>query len=492
MAFKMSPIGRNKDPYATMAKRGYIAPITQNKTDKEMQSNASLDAENNMASTGEPKVTYSDPVVTYGEDEKGKYKQTDRDKTTTETFKGKGTDKDAWNENRKGVQDRYSSFEEFEKDAQAYRDKMTSKTDHESNREYLPDTNDSSNKKSNELPHKIRADEMTDNRIITGYKENPKYDIRYNSKYNEEQGNGPRKLPVYEDVQAIKGLNSEEIKAKTNSGDKNITVNSLTPDYDRLSESSTKDIQSDLKQNPDNNKTELSDDYSVLEKEYNEKNSPTPQKMFGSETLYKENKSYNDAVKAYDDSTARNDSLMKNNFDEYLKSKTPTYPKMSDHFHAISKDDKKSPAEKMSATRQLMNKHMPKRSMTRQQTKTTYISDNESDKPGKEGWEENKQRYENAKILTNELKSSGKGDKADLDLNLSYQSMMPEVEITPTPQLRGHSIATQCAKSEGGSGCVKKMGSGWKVISNKTGKPWDANYDSEASANAALKAYHAG
>ena len=44
----------------------------------------------------------------------------------------------------------------------------------------------------------------------------------------------------------------------------------------------------------------------------------------------------------------------------------------------------------------------------------------------------------------------------------------------------------------GGSGCVKKMGSGWKVISNKTGKPWDANYDSEASANAALKAYHAG
>jgi hypothetical protein len=70
--------------------------------------------------------------------------------------------------------------------------------------------------------------------------------------------------------------------------------------------------------------------------------------------------------------------------------------------------------------------------------------------------------------------------------------MMPEVEITPTQQLRGHSIATQCAKSEGGSGCVKKMGSGWKVISNKTGKPWDANYDSEASANAALKAYHAG
>jgi len=164
MAFKMSPIGRNKDPYASMAKRGYIAPMKQNKTDEEMQNNASLDAENNMASTGEPKVTYSDPVVTYGEDEKGKYKQTDRDKTTTETFKGKGTDKDAWNENRKGVQGRYSSFEEFAKDAQAYRDKMTKTVDHESNKEYLPNTDDSSNKKSNELPHKLRADEMTKER----------------------------------------------------------------------------------------------------------------------------------------------------------------------------------------------------------------------------------------------------------------------------------------------------------------------------------------
>ena len=46
----MSPIGRNKDPYASMAKRGYIAPMKQNKTDEEMQNNASLDAENNMRS----------------------------------------------------------------------------------------------------------------------------------------------------------------------------------------------------------------------------------------------------------------------------------------------------------------------------------------------------------------------------------------------------------------------------------------------------------
>jgi len=421
MAFKMSPIGRNKDPYASMAKRGYIAPMKQNKTDEEMQNNASLDAENNMASTGEPKVTYSDPVVTYGEDEKGKYKQTDRDKTTTETFKGKGTDKDAWNENRKGVQGRYSSFEEFAKDAQAYRDKMTKTVDHESNKEYLPNTDDSSNKKSNELPHKLRADEMTKERKITGYKENPKYDIRYSSKYNEEQGNGPRKLPIYEDIQAIKGLNSEEIKDKTNSGDQNITVNSLTPDYDRLSESSTKDIQDDLKQNPDNNKTELSDDYSVLEKEYNEKNSP---------------------------------------------------------------------AKKMSATRQLMNKHMPKRSMARQDNSDWWDSDPNKSKELNEFEIETFDTPNDSYVGEQDVNVTG--DTRASYTNDDGEKVPLNRTISMAFQNRGHSIATQCAKSEGGSGCVKKMGSGWKVISNKTGKPWDANYDSEASANAALKAYHAG
>ena len=57
-------------------------------------------------------------------------------------------------------------------------------------------------------------------------------------------------------------------------------------------------------------------------------------------------------------------------------------------------------------------------------------------------------------------------------------------------QNKGHSIATQCAKSEGGSGCVKYMGGGWKVISNIDGKPWNATYSSEEKADAALKAYH--
>ena len=70
--------------------------------------------------------------------------------------------------------------------------------------------------------------------------------------------------------------------------------------------------------------------------------SPAKQKMFGSESLYKENKSYEDAVKSYDDSTKAGYS--------------PTYPKMSDHFHAIQPDKpksketmKKSPAPKHGA-----------------------------------------------------------------------------------------------------------------------------------------------
>ena len=49
-----------------------------------------------------------------------------------------------------------------------------------------------------------------------------------------------------------------------------------------------------------------------------------------------------------------------------------------------------------------------------------------------------------------------------------------------------------CAKSEGGSGCVQERGGEWKVISNKTGKPWPANYGSKANAEAALRGYHAG
>ena len=41
------------------------------------------------------------------------------------------------------------------------------------------------------------------------------------------------------------------------------------------------------------------------------------------------------------------------------------------------------------------------------------------------------------------------------------------------------------------SGCITKRGKKWRIISNKTGKLWDAEYDSKADAEAGLDAYHA-
>ena len=49
-----------------------------------------------------------------------------------------------------------------------------------------------------------------------------------------------------------------------------------------------------------------------------------------------------------------------------------------------------------------------------------------------------------------------------------------------------------CAKSEGGKGCIQQMGGAWRVISNKTDKPWPAKYASKSKAEAALRGYHAG
>lgn len=40
------------------------------------------------------------------------------------------------------------------------------------------------------------------------------------------------------------------------------------------------------------------------------------------------------------------------------------------------------------------------------------------------------------------------------------------------------------------SGCVKKVGNSWRVISNNTGKLWPQTYDTEQSAKDAISAYH--
>lgn len=78
-------------------------------------------------------------------------------------------------------------------------------------------------------------------------------------------------------------------------------------------------------------------------------------------------------------------------------------------------------------------------------------------------------------------------------MNEMNQEIMQE-EVDRMLDERGgiDSPMNACAKSEGGSGCIKQMGGAWRVISNKTDKPWPAKYASKAKAEAALRGYHAG
>ncbi len=69
-------------------------------------------------------------------------------------------------------------------------------------------------------------------------------------------------------------------------------------------------------------------------------------------------------------------------------------------------------------------------------------------------------------------------------------SYYPEFTRLPNPGLQ--SPVNACAKSEGGKGCIQQMGGAWRVISNKTDKPWPAKYASKSKAEAALRGYHAG
>ena len=91
----------------------------------------------------------------------------------------------------------------------------------------------------------------------------------------------------------------------------------------------------------------------------------------------------------------------------------------------------------------------------------------------------------------NELdERSGKGRKAMNKLTKRIEKL-PDGPVWGDTQ-EDDSPLSACAKSEGGSGCVQERGGEWKVISNKTGKPWPANYGSKANAEAALRGYHAG
>ena len=93
------------------------------------------------------------------------------------------------------------------------------------------------------------------------------------------------------------------------------------------------------------------------------------------------------------------------------------------------------------------------------------------------------------------------GDEQDIYYEMLKKSKEPkrgEAGFQQDPQeayyenMSDESPFNACAIDEGGSGCIKKMGGSWRVISNKTDKPWPAKYGSESKAKAALRGYHAG
>lgn len=83
---------------------------------------------------------------------------------------------------------------------------------------------------------------------------------------------------------------------------------------------------------------------------------------------------------------------------------------------------------------------------------------------------------------------SGRKPKSKDERSGEIRNQMIDEMIDERPD----SPMNACAKSEGGKGCIQQMGGAWRVISNKTDKPWPAKYASKSKAEAALRGYHAG
>ena len=427
MAFKMSPIGRNKDPYAGMAKRGYIAPTQQNqgqgiKIDDPEKGQSTVDK------AAEENITWNEP---------GNWEPandgTGREKRTTT---GTGSAKGYHVGTKKMGNEKWKEFLKTPEGQKWLAAKERSKTEFRGGGE-------KEEPKADNVTgvQKVGANIVKDAQTYTGNKqeiwspEKNRYitigDGMVDYQYRDGLGIG-EKIPEGANVNMIglkEGLNDNIVQDKVG-------------------------VTTGMKVRDDQNLRNLEN----IQKVENFTEEPTISDDLDASTTIVEQRT--PLYKKY-----MHNSIAKQSVDKITDSEN----------QATEKQDTLSAPEKI--------------------IKTTYISNNASPKPGHAGMMENKQRHDNAKFLAKDLKSRNEGDKDDLNVNLGYQKMLNEVVVnseSPAEQVRGHSIATQCAKSEGGSGCVKKMGSGWKVISNKTGKPWNANYDSEASANAALRAYHAG
>lgn len=422
MAFKMSPIGRNKDPYESMARRGYIAPTEQKKgvgyTKQGIKIDDPKEGQSTVDKAAEENIIWNEPG-----DWEDANDGTGREKRTTT---GQGKAEGYYEEENEITEfmgnEKWKEFLKSPKGQEYLAARERSKT------EYRDKPGDSSNEIDSEIPRAQTAEDMKDYQLYTGAHSQELVP------YQKMIGMDSKGEPIYEtaykyqksgdgmvDAQYRDVLNKDEIKEKSDSEDENITIHTLTPDFDRLSKDDQKTIQDKIiQENVD--KGDLSAPYTLAEKEYNEENSPNPQ---------------------------------------------------------------------LSATRQLMNKYMPNKSIVKQTNDDWWDGDPNKSTDLNEFELNFKSNNEDSELIE-DPNVEITGDTTASYINDDGEKIPLNRRVTMAFQNRGHSIATQCAKSEGGSGCVKKVGSGWKVISNKTGKYWPANYDSEASANAALKAYHAG
>ena len=103
-------------------------------------------------------TTSSSTSTSKGEDEKGTYTDTTVKTDKKTTFIGKGTDEDAWRENRDNVQDRHANFEEFQAAAEAWRRAQENESSSETTRVYDPKDNEPEKKVKTPDTKKLATD----------------------------------------------------------------------------------------------------------------------------------------------------------------------------------------------------------------------------------------------------------------------------------------------------------------------------------------------
>ena len=100
--------------------------------------------------------------------------------------------------------------------------------------------------------------------------------------------------------------------------------------------------------------------------------------------------------------------------------------------------------------------------------------------------------YENPKVQKLLSKAKKVDERSGMKSTDERSGELRGREMDDMMDNRPDSPLEACAKDEGGSGCIQEMGGAWRVISNKTDKPWPAKYGSKSKAESALRGYHAG